>query len=372
MVTIEVATESVPGGAISQVFEIGPTGIQFAVPVTIEIAYDQSELHGTDPSSLSLATLSAGAWAPVWASTVSTAPPVVAGLTTHLSLYAIVPATAKPCTCHVTAAETCCKQFGGTFAGSEQYCSCTGPGFAEYVTCYAKGSGSLDTTNFCNSSELKACCTKAGGTPALSCTCLTDSSQAVANVETCARTTLSMGVAPSICTAGPGSAGGAGGAAGSAGAGGTGGAGTIACGSSTGGSSGASAIAGSTSFSKNFILIGNVSQTDGPTAQQPPEKYLKEQGQVLDSSCAPVTSKVKLTFTLYNAATSTPGCNAPNFCLWTESQNISLNMGNFSAMLGSNVPIPPGLLDGSSGTLFLGITVGADGELSPRQVVPSP
>jgi hypothetical protein len=89
---------------------------------------------------------------------------------------------------------------------------------------------------------------------------------------------------------------------------------------------------------------------------------LTQQGRILDASGMPVVSKLKFVFTVYDAATA-------GTALWTETQNITLDDGYFSAELGSVTPIPDGVFDGS--VRYLGVTVGSDAEMSPRQAVTS-
>jgi hypothetical protein len=89
---------------------------------------------------------------------------------------------------------------------------------------------------------------------------------------------------------------------------------------------------------------------------------LTQQGRILDASGMPVVSKLKFVFTVYDAATG-------GTSLWTETQNITLDDGYFSAQLGSVTPIPDGVFDGS--VRYLGVTVGSDAEMSPRQAVTS-
>ena len=86
------------------------------------------------------------------------------------------------------------------------------------------------------------------------------------------------------------------------------------------------------------------------------------QGRLADSSGNPLTSTLNMSFRLYNASTGgTP--------LWTEqwtgSNGVKVSDGLFNVMLGSLTPIPQAVITGNS-TLFLGITVGTDDEMSPR------
>jgi len=50
---------------------------------------------------------------------------------------------------------------------------------------------------------------------------------------------------------------------------------------------------------------------------------------------------------------------------WTGSNGVQVSDGLFNVMLGSLTPIPQSVITGNS-TLFLGITVGTDDEMTPR------
>jgi len=89
------------------------------------------------------------------------------------------------------------------------------------------------------------------------------------------------------------------------------------------------------------------------------------QGRLADSSGNPVTTAgLGMTFRLYNAATG-------GSALWTETYSgVPVNNGLFHVLLGSVTPIPAGLFS-SNNTLYLGITVGADSEMTPREQLAS-
>jgi len=92
---------------------------------------------------------------------------------------------------------------------------------------------------------------------------------------------------------------------------------------------------------------------------------LTQQGRILDATTGdPVSSKVQIVFSVYAAAKG-------GTALWTESQSITLDDGYFSAQLGSgkDTPIPDTLFDGT--VLYLGVTVGADDEMTPREAITS-
>ena len=90
-----------------------------------------------------------------------------------------------------------------------------------------------------------------------------------------------------------------------------------------------------------------------------------QQGRLLDDAGVPVDGgSLVFSFALYGAASG-------GTALWTEEQTITPDQGYFSARLGEKKAFPATLFDGSQGTLFLGITVGSDAELAPRQQLTS-
>ena len=92
---------------------------------------------------------------------------------------------------------------------------------------------------------------------------------------------------------------------------------------------------------------------------------LTQQGRILDKDGLPVSSKVHFIFTVYND----PAAVKPANVLWSEEQDITLDDGYFSTQLGSVTPLVDGLFDGS--TRYLGVTVGNDDEMAPRQSITS-
>ena len=86
------------------------------------------------------------------------------------------------------------------------------------------------------------------------------------------------------------------------------------------------------------------------------------QGRLADSRGAPLTSTENMIFRLYGQASG----GAPLWTeQWTGSNGVQVSDGLFNVMLGSLTPIPQSVITGNS-TLFLGITVGTDDEMSPR------
>jgi hypothetical protein len=89
---------------------------------------------------------------------------------------------------------------------------------------------------------------------------------------------------------------------------------------------------------------------------------LTQQGRLLDSAGAPATGSVQMKFTVYDAASG-------GTTLWTETQTITLDDGYFSARLGETTAIGSTVFDGS--TRYLGVQVGTDAEMTPRQAMVS-
>jgi hypothetical protein len=103
-------------------------------------------------------------------------------------------------------------------------------------------------------------------------------------------------------------------------------------------------------------------------AAAPVPATLTQQGRILDATTGdPVSSKVQIVFNVY--ADKTGGT-----ALWTETQSITLDDGYFSAQLGSVPTVPPAptldtVFDGS--VRYLGVTVGTDAEMTPREALTS-
>ena len=98
-VTITTEPATAPAtGAVGTVYEIGPTGTQFAMPVTLTLHYDAAELGSAAESSLRVATYAGGSWQLLPGAVVDKQAKTVSGVTTHLSPYAIVTeAAGKTC-----------------------------------------------------------------------------------------------------------------------------------------------------------------------------------------------------------------------------------------------------------------------------------
>jgi alpha-tubulin suppressor-like RCC1 family protein len=89
---------------------------------------------------------------------------------------------------------------------------------------------------------------------------------------------------------------------------------------------------------------------------------LTQQGRLFDAGGAPLSGSVTLTLSLYAAPTG----GAP---LWTETQTLLADAGYVSLQAGAVTPIPASAWDGS--VRYLGLQVGADPEMTPREATQS-
>jgi hypothetical protein len=88
-ITVQGIASPAPG-SIGTTYDIGPSGTQFASPVTLSFRYAGVNLQGYAPTSLEVATFANGAWVPLTGDTVDTAAQSASGTTTHLSPYAVI------------------------------------------------------------------------------------------------------------------------------------------------------------------------------------------------------------------------------------------------------------------------------------------
>ncbi len=90
------------------------------------------------------------------------------------------------------------------------------------------------------------------------------------------------------------------------------------------------------------------------------------QGRLTDNSNNAITKPSAVRFGLYNSSTA-----FGNALLWEETQTVSPDTeGKFSTTLGKEKTIPASIIM-ENPSLYLGITVGADKELTPRQLIPN-
>ena len=88
-ITVQEITAPAPG-AIGKTYEIGPTGTQFEMPVTLSFKYAPAELGATAAADLEVATIAFGAWSPLPGDTVDVSAQIASGTTMHLSPYGLI------------------------------------------------------------------------------------------------------------------------------------------------------------------------------------------------------------------------------------------------------------------------------------------
>lgn len=86
------------------------------------------------------------------------------------------------------------------------------------------------------------------------------------------------------------------------------------------------------------------------------------QGRLADASGNPLTNTYPMIFRLYSGGTGGVPLWEEN---WSGPNSVQVSDGLFSVMLGSLIPIPESIVT-TTDTLWLGITVGTDDEMSPR------
>jgi hypothetical protein len=90
---------------------------------------------------------------------------------------------------------------------------------------------------------------------------------------------------------------------------------------------------------------------------------LTEQGRLFrKDNGMPMTGMIALSFSIYGGASG-------GTALFQEMFNVTLDEGYFSVQLGSSKPLPASLWDGSP--KFIGVKVGDDSEMTPREEVDS-
>lgn len=93
-----------------------------------------------------------------------------------------------------------------------------------------------------------------------------------------------------------------------------------------------------------------------PLAEAAPPSLLSHQGYLTSPTGSPISGTLAMRFAIYNVASG-------GSALWQESQNVAVQAGSFSVVLGSSVALSLPF----DTPYYLGIAVGSDSEMSPRQ-----
>ncbi len=119
-------------------------------------------------------------------------------------------------------------------------------------------------------------------------------------------------------------------------------------------------------FLARFLVIGaslvSVSVGLAGPARAAVPAPLTHEGRLLDADGQPVTTNQVFTYKIYDAPTD-------GNVLWTETLTVPVDQGYFSVQLGLMSPITDALLAG--GDRYLGIQVGSDSEMIPREQLSS-
>jgi len=94
---------------------------------------------------------------------------------------------------------------------------------------------------------------------------------------------------------------------------------------------------------------------------------LAYQGRLTNPGGTPLTGSYSMTFKLYNVAS---GGSALWMETWSGGNTVQVTDGLFNVLLGSLTPVPQSVITGNN-TLWLGVKVGADAEMTPRAQVGS-
>ncbi len=98
-----------------------------------------------------------------------------------------------------------------------------------------------------------------------------------------------------------------------------------------------------------------VAMTTAAFAAVPAE--FTQQGRLFDSAGDPIDGPMDFTFAIYSSASG-------GTALWTETQNVTIDNGYFSTILGEVTTLDPAIFDGA--VLYLGVSAGSDAEMTPR------
>ena len=116
---------------------------------------------------------------------------------------------------------------------------------------------------------------------------------------------------------------------------------------------------GKTGFALVLSMFALASLCASYTLAATVPQLMNYQGRLNDNLGSAVTGTRGMVFSLYSSATDT---NA----LWTEAQSsVLINKGMFNVILGSTNQIPATVFDNAE--VWLGIKVGSDAEMTPRQ-----
>ncbi len=112
-----------------------------------------------------------------------------------------------------------------------------------------------------------------------------------------------------------------------------------------------------------FLLAQTVgaNPVGAPQSQGPSATMISYQGRLTDADGVPLSGDYQMRFALYDVPTGGSPC-------WSETQTVSVSDGLFNVLLGSTNSIDHSCL---TGDVYLGIKVGDDFEMTPRELLTS-
>jgi hypothetical protein len=116
----------------------------------------------------------------------------------------------------------------------------------------------------------------------------------------------------------------------------------------------------STLFVSAAAIAAIMASTRTSAADVP--NVLTQQGRLFDTQGNPLNGAQQFVYSIYESSTATTP-------LWTETQTVTLEDGHFSIRLGETTALGTSVFDGA--TRYLGVQVGTDAEMTPRQPLAS-
>ena len=107
-------------------------------------------------------------------------------------------------------------------------------------------------------------------------------------------------------------------------------------------------------------ILATIAQASSSLSEGFPE-ILNYQGTLTDNAGQPISGTEQVTFKIYDVASG-------GTAVWTETQDVTITEGRFSVVLGSDNPLDANMFGGET---YLGISVGNNAEMVPRQKLTS-
>ncbi|MEW6682908.1 MAG: tail fiber domain-containing protein [Nitrospirota bacterium] len=103
----------------------------------------------------------------------------------------------------------------------------------------------------------------------------------------------------------------------------------------------------------SLVIMGGLAQAQVP-------QLINYQGVLKNGGGTPITGTVSVTFSIYSGPSG-------GTALWSETQSVVVTGGLFNVLLGSSTAFPAYFFQGTTPDRYLGVKVGSDPEMTPRQ-----